>query len=42
MLKLAHVPERTAVRWETTKEYGFEAMRGPSTALVKSLKHLYR
>ena len=38
MLKLTHVPERTAVRWETTKEYGFEAERcageKPDEALV--------
>lgn len=43
MLKLSYVPERTAVRWETTKEYGFEAIRGPSSALAKTLiKELYR
>jgi len=41
-LKLRHVPERNAVRWETDAEYGFERISEPiaqlAVALVKRLK----
>ena len=42
-LKLRHVPERNAVRWETDKEYGFERLSEPGARQAAVLmKHLYR
>jgi hypothetical protein len=41
-LKLRHVPEQNAVRWETATEHGFEPISEPisllATTLVKRLK----
>ena len=39
-LKLSHVPERDAVRWETPKEYGFEPMSGATAQLATTLIRL--
>ena len=36
-LKLAHVPERNAVKWETAKEYGFEPIPESAARLAVSL-----
>ncbi len=42
-LKLTHVPERNAVRWDTDLEYGFERLSEPAGQLAKTLmKRLYR
>jgi len=42
-LKLSHVPERDAVRWETPKKYGFEPLSGAPGHLARSLvRHVHR
>src|SRR5207244_9287680 len=39
-LKVSYVPERSAGRWETPKEYGFEPMSGPVALLAATLMRL--
>jgi len=36
-MKLKHVPERNAVRWETEKEYGFDRLSEQTAPLAASL-----
>lgn len=36
-LKVSYVPERNAVRWETTREYGFERLPESTGPLAASL-----
>ena len=39
-MKILFVPERSAVRWETPNEYGFEPMSGPLAPLAATLMRL--
>lgn len=39
-LKISYVPGRSAVRWETPKEYGFEPMSDPVAPLAATLMRL--
>jgi len=39
-MKILYVPERSAVRWETPNEYGFEPLSGPVALLAATLMRL--
>ena len=37
LLRVIHIPEKDVIRWDTEREYAFDRIAEPATALAKAL-----